>query len=239
MIKHIKLLNRDIEYDLQRKKVKNINLRIKPDGSITVSANPKVPESRIERFLLEKHEYILKALTHYEEIEKLLPKPKQYVDGETFKVFGRDLRLKVFPSKKNNIESDESFIKLYVKDVDDLLLKKRILDKWLCVQIEKKVIDLCESIYPVFGKHNIDYPIIRFRKMVSRWGSCQPKRNILTFNYALVFSPTSCIEYVIYHEFTHFIQPNHSRKFYLALSTFLPDWKGRKKELEKISITWL
>ena len=100
MIKHIKLLDREIEYDLIRKRVKNINLRIKPDKSITVSANPRVPESRIERFLLEKQEYILKALTHYEEIEKLLPKPKQYVDGETFKVFGRDLRLKVFTSKK-------------------------------------------------------------------------------------------------------------------------------------------
>ena len=43
MIKEIKLNNTVIKYDLQYKKVKNINLRIKADGSVCVSANRKVP----------------------------------------------------------------------------------------------------------------------------------------------------------------------------------------------------
>ena len=30
------------------------------------------------------------APIHYEEIAKYSPKPKQYIDGETFKVFGRE-----------------------------------------------------------------------------------------------------------------------------------------------------
>ena len=54
MIRRIKLLDRVVEYDLQRKRVKNINLRIKPDKTITVSANQRVSESRIEDFLKEK-----------------------------------------------------------------------------------------------------------------------------------------------------------------------------------------
>ena len=101
MIKRIKLLDREIEYDLQRKRVKNINLRIKPDMTITVSANSRVSESRIERFILEKQEFILRALEKYGKIQRSLPKPKQYIDGETVKVFGQDLTLKVFLSKKN------------------------------------------------------------------------------------------------------------------------------------------
>jgi predicted metal-dependent hydrolase len=238
MIKKIVLLDREVAYDLQRKNVKNINLRIKPDKSVTVSANNRISEEKIENFLKEKEEYICKALAHYEQIEKMLPNPKQYVDGETFKIFGRDLRLKVFESKKNSIENDEAFIKLYVKDVNDFSLKNRMLNKWIFKQLEEKIKELCESVFPIFKKHGIIYPQIRFRKMVSRWGSCQPKRNILTFNYALVSAPIRCIEYVVYHEFTHFMQPNHSRKFYLALSTFLPDWKDRKKELENIPINY-
>ena len=238
MIKKIVLLDREVAYDLQRKNVKNINLRIKPDKSVTVSSNNRISEEKIENFLKEKEEYICKALTHYEQIEKMLPNPKQYVDGETFKIFGRDLRLKVFESRKNSIENDETFIRIYVKDVSDFSLKKRMLNKWIFKQLEEKIKELCEFIFPVFKKHGIIYPQIRFRKMVSRWGSCQPKRNILTFNYALVSAPIRCIEYVVYHEFTHFMQPNHSRKFYLALSTFLPDWKDRKKELENIPINY-
>jgi predicted metal-dependent hydrolase len=234
MIKRIKLLDREIEYDLQRKRVKNINLRIKPDKSITVSANPRVPESKIERFILEKQEFILRALEKYSKMQKSLQKPKQYIDGETVKVFGQDFTLKVFLAKKNHVEIDDSFIKLYVRSIDDLSLKKKVLEKWLYKQVEETVIRICEKVYPLFKNYCGDFPTIKFRKMTSRWGSCNFVRNILTFNYALINAPIGCVEYVIYHEFTHLIEPNHSKKFYLALSNFLPDYKQKKKELQKI-----
>lgn len=237
MIKRIKLLDREIEYDLQRKRVKNINLRIKPDKSIIVSANPRVPENRIEKFILEKQEFILRALEKYGKMQKSLPRPKQYVDGETIKVFGKDLSLKVFLAKKNYVEIDKPFINLYVKDLEDVPLKKKVLDKWLYNQVEETVIRICEKVYPLFKKYCGDFPAIKFRKMTSRWGSCNFVRNILTFNYALINAPIECVEYVVYHEFTHFIQPNHSKKFYVVLSNFLPDYKQKKKELNNITLT--
>lgn len=236
MIKRIKLLDREIEYDLQRKRVKNINLRIKPDRTITVSANPRVPENRIEKFILEKQEFILRALEKYGKMQKSLPKPKQYIDGETIKVFGQDLSLKVFLAKKNYAQIDDSFIKLYVRSIDDLSLKKKVLEKWLYKQVEETVIRICEKVYPLFKNYCGDFPTIKFRKMTSRWGSCNFVRKILTFNYALINAPIECVEYVIYHEFTHFIETNHSKKFYVALSNFLPDYKQKKKELRKILI---
>lgn len=236
MIKRIKLLDREIEYDLQRKRVKNINLRIKPDRTITVSANSRVPENRIEKFILEKQEFILRALEKYGKMQKSLPRPKQYIDGETVKVFGQDLTLKVFPSKKNYVEVDEPFIKLYIKDLDDMSLKKKVLDKWLYNQVEETITNFCKTIYPLFKNYCGDFPTIKFRKMTSRWGSCNFVRKILTFNYALINAPIECVEYVVYHEFTHFIEPNHSKKFYLALSNFLPNYKERKRELRRISI---
>ena len=236
MIKRIKLLDREIVYDLQRKRVKNINLRIKPDRTITVSANPRVPESKIERFIIEKQEFILRALEKYGKMQKSLPKPIQYIDGEKVQVFGWDLTLKVFLAKKNYVETDGSFIKLYVRSIDDLSLKKKVLEKWLYNQVEETVIRICEKVYPAFKKYCGDFPTIKFRKMTSRWGSCNFVRKVLTFNYALINAPIECVEYVVYHEFTHFIEPNHSKKFYLALSNFLPDYKQKKKELQKISI---
>ena len=236
MLKRIKLLDQEIEYDLQRKRVKNINLRIKPDKSITVSANPRVPENRIEKFILEKQEFILRALEKYGKMQKSLPRPRQYIDGETVKVFGQDLTLKVFLSKKNYVEIGDSFIKLYVRSIDDLSLKKKVLEKWLYNQVEETITNFCKTIYPLFKNYCGDFPTIKFRKMTSRWGSCNFVHKILTFNYALINAPVECVEYVVYHEFTHFIEPNHSKKFYLALSNFLPEYKERKKKLQKISI---
>ena len=233
MTKEIVLNGKRIEYELQRKDVKNINLRIKADRTIFLSANENVSEQIIEDFLESKSEYILKALAHYEELAKYSPKPKQYVDGETFRVLGHDRRLKVTEGKKNKVECDESYITLTVKNPNDLALKKKLMDKWLMEICKDTLQSLCDSVYPKFQKYGVLYPTIRYRNMVSRWGSCQPKRCILTFNYALVEAPLSCIEYVVVHEFTHFLQPNHSKNFYRQLAMFMPDWETRKQILEK------
>ena len=233
MIKEIVLNGKRIEYELQRKDVKNINLRIKADRTIFLSANPHVSEQVIEDFIESKSEYILKALAHYEELAKYAPKPKQYIDGETFRILGHDRRLKVVEGNTNKVESDESYITLTVKNPSDYVLKKKTIDKWLMGICKDIVQSLCDAIYLKFQKYGIAYPTIRYRNMISRWGSCQPKRCILTFNYALIEAPVSCIEYVVMHEFTHFLQPNHSRKFYQQLAMFMPDWKKRKNILEK------
>lgn len=233
MIKEIVLNGKKIEYDLQRKDVKNVNLRIKADRTISVSANARVPERVIEDFIESKSEYILKALAHYEELAKYAPKPKQYLEGESFRILGHDRRLKIIEGNKNNVEYDESYIMLTVKDPTDFTLKKKLIDRWLMSICKDTIQSLCDAIYPKFQKYEVAYPTIRYRNMVSRWGSCQPKRGILTFNYALVEAPISCIEYVVVHEFTHFLHPNHSKKFYQQLAMFMPDWEVRKKILEK------
>lgn len=233
MIKEIILKDRQIEYELQIKAVKNINLRIKADRTIFVSANTSVSEQTIEEFLVSKSEYILKALDHYEELAKYAPKPKQYVDGESFRIFGHDRRLVVAQGNKNKVESDESYITLTVKDINDTALKQKTMEKWFQTICRDMIQSLCEAVFPKFQKYEIDYPEIRFRNMVSRWGSCQPKRGILTFNYALIEAPLASVEYVVVHEFTHFLQPNHSRKFYQQLAMFMPDWEERKNILEK------
>lgn len=96
-----------------------------------------------------------------------------------------------------------------------------------------KIEATCENVYPKFKKYGVTYPQLKFRNMVSRWGSCQPKRGSLTFNISLVEAPMSCIEYVVTHEFTHFLHPNHSKNFYQTLSMFMPDWQDRKNILER------
>ena len=155
------------------------------------------------------------------------------MDGESFRIFGHDRRLIVAQGNKNKVESDESYITLTVKDINDTALKQKTMEKWLQTICRDMIQSLCDAVFPKFQKYGIDYPEIRFRNMVSRWGSCQPKREILTFNYALVEAPLASVEYVVVHEFTHFLQPNHSRKFYQQLAMFMPDWEERKRILEK------
>ena len=66
MKKEVVYNGQSLEYELTYKNVKNINLRIKPDGSICVSANKRVPQRTIDGFILSKAGFILKAQKKYE-----------------------------------------------------------------------------------------------------------------------------------------------------------------------------
>ncbi len=50
-----------IQYELERKRVKNLNLRIRRDGSVYVSAHPRVPLKAIDAFVSQRGDFILSA----------------------------------------------------------------------------------------------------------------------------------------------------------------------------------
>lgn len=184
MFKNIRLKNnKHIEYELHYKNVKNINLRIKSNGKIYVSANHAVSEKFIEDFIFSKSEFISKALEKYSQMSL---KTQEKVFSET--------------------------------------------------EIYSIITELCEKIYPYYEKKGIKYPQIKFRKMTSRWGSCHPYKGILTFNINLMYVPLECIEYVVFHEFTHFLQPNHSSKFYAELEKVCPNYKNLQERLKRVYV---
>lgn len=232
MLRTVEADGNAISYTLERKPVKNINLRIRADQSVYVSAPKDVAAKMVDAFVVEKSAYILRALKKFKDRNRESTLENNFVNGETVKFLGRNLRLKVKNASRSKVESDESYVTLYVKDVQDADLKKRVLETWLRKKCKDEITAICKKVYPQVKKYGVAFPEIQLREMVSRWGSCSPKKGFMTFNTALIAMPVSCIEYVVTHEFTHFLYPNHSKKFYQQLATFMPDWEERKKRLE-------
>ena len=232
MLRTVEADGNAISYTLERKPVKNINLRIRADQCVYVSAPKDVAAKMVDAFVVEKSAYILHALKKFKDKNRETVSENKFVNGETVKFLGRNLRLKVKNASRSKVESDESYVTLYVKDAQDADLKKRVLETWLRKKCKDEITAICKKVYPQVKKYGIAFPEIQLREMVSRWGSCSPKKGFVTFNTALIAMPVSCIEYVVTHEFTHFLYPNHSKKFYQQLATFMPDWEERKKRLE-------
>ena len=182
MLKKLYVNGQTIEYSFVRKNVKNINLRIKSDGSITVSANIFIPAGAVEAFVASKADFILGALQ--KQRDKKYQPPTEYCTEQ---------------------------------------------------EIVSLTEEICRKVYPYFEKRGVSFPVIKFRNMVSRWGSCHASKGIVTFNTKLRFVPKDLVEYVVLHEFTHFLQPNHSSKFYQELSKTCPDWKEKRKLLKNIN----
>ena len=64
-------------------------------------------------------------------------------------------------------------------------------------------------------------------------------KGIVTLDERLLEALFNCIEYVVMHEFCHFVHPNHSKQFYAFLTMLMPDWKQRKETLDKSAAFWL
>lgn len=226
------LEGQELEYTLERKSVKNVNLHVRKDGSVYVSANAMVAAAQIDEFLISKSQFILNALKKFREQAEMKPQPKQYVSGETFYIQGRALRLKVIQASKNRIYMDGVHIFLELKDVTEETKRRRMVCNFLDQRCREVFGEIIHEVYPVFQKYGVVMPILRIRDMDTRWGSCLAKKGIITINKRLLEAPRNCIEYVVVHEFCHFIHPNHSKHFYGFLSMLMPDWKERKKILD-------
>lgn len=64
-------------------------------------------------------------------------------------------------------------------------------------------------------------------------------KGIVTLDERLLEALFNCIEYVVMHEFCHFVHPNHPKQFYAFLTMLMPDWKQRKETLDKSATFWL
>ena len=223
-----------LEYYLTRKDVKNINLRIKSDGQISVSAKPEVSVKYIDDFIYRKQEYIYRNQRKYRlNLKEQSSSIKRYISGESVEILGKCLRLKVIEGEKDGGWTDGVFVFLCVKEKEDFGSREKLFSDWMKKMQEETFGEICGEVYKRFKKYDILYPELKIKDMMSRWGSCQPRRGIITLNSRLIEAPRHCIEYVILHEFVHFICPNHSKKFYGYMAMMMPDWEDRKSELEE------
>ena len=114
--------------------------------------------------------------------------------------------------------------------------RKRVIENFMRESCRRAVTAVCLKEYEKFKAFGVAYPEIKFRQMKSRWGSCQPKKGILTFNYELAAVPHECVRYVVLHEFTHFLHPDHSAAFHRRLASFMPEAAERKRQLEAYGV---
>lgn len=231
MIYTVLLGDRKVGYELTRKKVKNINLRIYPDGRIKVSASARVPFETIEQFMKSRAAFILGALDKYRAEKEEAPTERFLNDNDSVRLFDEGLTLKVFEGKRIRAQRMEDELWLFVKDQEDIAAKQKALDEYLKRELSERISITLPEIFERFEAFKIEMPEIKIRKMKSRWGSCNSVDGIVTVNLLLTEHPQKCLEFVLAHELAHLVHPNHSKSFYEVLDGVMLDWKERKRLL--------
>jgi len=210
-----------------RKNIKNITLKVKPTCEVILSVPLQTKDEYIEYILNKRKEWIREKIEFYKENYK--PQTKEFVSGENFKYLGKNYRLKIIQSSDEGVKLQRGYIQIFVKDKNNLERKKKLLNKWY---FQKAEIYFKKTIAKYSNIVNIEIQNVRIRQMKTRWGSCNSFKRYINLNIELIKKPPFAIEYVVFHELSHLIHPNHSKKFYNYLSTYMPDWKKRKEKLE-------
>ena len=225
-------INGQATVQIIRKKIKNVHLKVFRTFEVVLSVPMNVPNDWIVSFLDSHIEWIDGQISKYKKTSGY-NNLSSIRSGSSTQFLGKDIRVYKEPSLDNRVELDEKKVCIFLNNIDDEILAQRLFDDWWRNTATTLFQTEMEKLYQkIFKKHGLNQPNILVRKMKTLWGSCTPTKDKITLNEYLLKADIRCIQYVILHELTHLIYPNHSKEFYDFLTIHMPDWKERKKQLD-------
>ena len=225
-------INGQVSVQIIRKKIKNVHLKVFRSLEVVLSVPSTVPNDWIDSFLENHVDWIDNQITKYKKSSGY-NNLSSIRSGSSTQLLGKDVRIYKEASLTDRVELDEKKICIFLKDASDEERSQKLFDQWWRNTASDIFQSETEQLYQkIFKKYGLNQPKILVRKMKTLWGSCTPSKDKITLNEYLLKADIRCIQYVILHELTHLLYPNHSNEFYDFLTIHMPNWKERKKQLD-------
>lgn len=195
--------------NIVRKNNKNTYIRVK-NNEIYVTTSYFSTNKSIYKLINENRDAII----------KMIDKSNKKEDN-SFKIFG----------KRYIIVYGENFKEVEISDNIICANDDKMLNKYMSKYINNVYGERLDYWYNRF-EEKIPVPNLKIRKMTSRWGVCNLKNKNVTLNLELFKHDIKCLDYVIVHELSHFIFPNHSKDFWNLVGKYYPNYKEVRKILK-------
>lgn len=219
----------NFNYLVKRGKYKRLTIKI-DEGLITVNVPMRMNLETLEPYFISKIDIIKKYLNRQNKVYK-----PSYEIGSIYHILGEEYIIKQMNNIKTTIDVNNHY--LYVKNIESEKIKKE-LDKFvlkLAIDIfEKRIYEISQIMMKDIGFT----PSFIIKRSVRNWGYCKMSKKLIMLNISLIHVKMSLIDYVIYHEMSHFKYANHSKDFHNFLRKYLPNENNLRKELKNYSITY-
>ncbi|HHT9137878.1 MAG TPA: M48 family metallopeptidase [Candidatus Wunengus sp. YC60] len=230
---HITITN--IKIAVVRKDIKNIHLAVyPPTGRVRIAAPIRVNEDAIRLFAVSKLGWIRRYQRKFEGQERL--SPREYKNRESHYFQGKRYLLNVREADAlpKVVLRCKTYIDLYVRPETPTSKRHEIMNEWYRDQLKKQLPALIEKWEK---KMNISLKDWRVKLMKTKWGSCNSEKKRIWVNLELAKKPIHCLEYIIVHEMVHLLERHHNVRFLAYMESYLPNWKQRKTELNKLPVS--
>lgn len=231
----------EIPVSVVRKRVKNLNLRVRADGTVTLGIPQHLPLARAQEFLERKGSWIAERVRRNIERRpspdlagelsdriplwgKLVPRdPVQANSGQAVGRQGAGGR--AIPGQATSSRDAGGQGALVRTTID-----QAALDKLYRTEVLRALPGIVERMEARIGVHATRWSV---RVMKTRWGSCTPKTGAIRINARLAAYPPECLGFVVAHELVHLLEPSHNARFHALLDEFCPDNRHLAKLLRE------
>lgn len=199
----------NLEVIITRKlKQKNTYLRVKDDLKLYVNTNRFVSDRQVKDIIYENIDSVIRM--YNKQLGKQVYRDNFFYLGKKYDIIRTN-------SKEVVIGNEKLFVPINFDQ-----------DKWLKKQASIIFKERLDYWYNEFT-YEIPYPRLTIRKMTSRWGVCNSKLKKVTLNLELIKKDIACLDYVICHELSHFIEMNHSSNFWKVVGENYPNYKNIRR----------
>lgn len=222
-----------ITYSIERMARKRAAIEVAPDLTVTVKAPRGASDAAIHSAIRRKARWITRQQRFFSDLLPKTPK-RRLVSGESHLYLGRKYRLRVERhTGPDRIALSGGYLHLMVSTTPTAVKRAALLRSWYLLHARRVFRDRLEACLQHAAFRRIGEVHLIIRRMTRRWGSCTARRN-LVLNTELIRAPRGCIDYVITHELCHLLIADHSRRFTNLLDRVMPDWRDRKRQLERM-----
>ena len=230
-----------IPVSIVRKCVKNLNLRVRADGTVTLSIPQHLPLARAQEFLERRGNWIAERV--HRNIER---RPSLDFAGELpdrIPLWGKLVPRSSVQANPGQSASGRGTDGQGVlgRDVGgqsaggqaipgQTAIDQAALDELYRTEVLRALPDVVERMEARIGVHAARWSV---RTMKTRWGSCTPKTGAIRINARLAAYPAECLEFVVAHELVHLLEPSHNARFHMLLDEFCPDNRHLAKLLRE------
>lgn len=225
----------EIPVNVVRKRVKNLNLRVRADGTVTLSIPQHLPLARAQEFLERKGSWIAERVRR--NIER---RPSPDFAGELPNRIPLWGKLVPRDSVQANSGQDVGGQGAGGRAIPgqgapgQTTIDQAALDELYRTEVLRALPDVVERMEARIGVHATRWSV---RVMKTRWGSCTPKTGAIRINARLAAYPPECLEFVVAHELVHLLEPSHNARFHTLLDEFCPDNRGIARRLKQQPIS--
>jgi predicted metal-dependent hydrolase len=204
-----------------RSKRKTLALVVGPDGSVSVRAPLRLPQSVIDAFVRDKSAWIQQKQAEARQRSERCGRPQgfphRFEPGEAFLYLGKLYPLELVARQERALVFDGTF-----------RLKKesqphaaKLFEAWYKIQAR----DLFSHRLADLSKQTgLRFTSLRLSSARTRWGSCS-SRGTISLNWKLIMAPPEVIDYVIIHELAHVQEKNHSKHYWALVERILPGYR--------------